>query len=73
MKKSKIKRGRDRRAVFESPHYEESEPEKKFPIKLYIWDFKQCDPKKCTGMKLKRKKYVEFLTPGHSFKGLVLT
>lgn len=52
------------------PHTETTE---KFPIKLYIWDFHQCNPKICTGAKLKRAKYVQNLTATHSFKGVILT
>ena len=67
-KRTKTKKGREKR-----PELEPSEEHKQFPIKLYIWDFKQCDPKKCTGMRLKHRKYVDSLHPTRSFKGLVLT
>lgn len=30
----------------------------KLPIKLYMWDFEQCDSKRCTGRKLERLGYL---------------
>ncbi|KAN0055723.1 hypothetical protein ACTA71_011609 [Dictyostelium dimigraforme] len=44
-----------------------------FPIKLSMWDFGQCDSKKCTGRKLERLGYVKSINLTHKFKGIVLT
>ncbi|KAM9962534.1 hypothetical protein ACTFIR_005442 [Dictyostelium discoideum] len=44
-----------------------------FPIKLSMWDFGQCDSKKCTGRKLERLGYVKSINLTHKFKGVVLT
>ena len=52
---------------------EEGKEGPRLSIKLYMWDFKQCDPKVCTGAKLKRLKFVETISIGHTFKGIVLT
>lgn len=44
-----------------------------FPIKLFMWDFGQCDPKRCSGIKLKRLGYVRLLGLKDSFHGIVLS
>lgn len=46
---------------------------KDFPVRLAMWDFGQCDPKRCSGMKLKRLGYVKVLGMRESFHGLVLS
>ena len=46
---------------------------KEFPIRLAMWDFNQCDPKRCSGAKLKRLGYVKLLNLRDSFHGLVLS
>ncbi len=71
-KKPSHKKGRDQKWAYTGGD-EDEKPAPDFPIKLCIWDFKQCDPKKCTGAKLKRAKYVESITVNHSYKGIVLT
>jgi len=32
--------------------------DRNFPIKLQMWDFGQCDSKRCTGRKLSRTGYI---------------
>ncbi|EGG23742.1 Hypothetical UPF0293 protein [Cavenderia fasciculata] len=46
---------------------------KSFPLKLAMWDFGQCDSKKCTGRKLERLGYVKSINLTNKFKGIVLT
>ncbi|ELP89138.1 hypothetical protein EIN_484800 [Entamoeba invadens IP1] len=41
--------------------------------KLYMWDFCQCDPKKCSGRKLVRQKLVKTLPVTSAFHGICLT
>lgn len=38
-----------------------------------MWDFNQCDPKKCSGRKLERMGLVKSLRIKQKFPGLVLT
>ncbi|EGC28723.1 hypothetical protein DICPUDRAFT_20500, partial [Dictyostelium purpureum] len=40
---------------------------------LSMWDFGQCDSKKCTGRKLERLGYIKSINLTHKFKGIVLT
>lgn len=42
-------------------------------IHLAMWDFGQCDSKKCTGRKLSRFKFLKELRVGNSFGGIVLS
>ncbi|KAJ8976900.1 hypothetical protein NQ317_014071 [Molorchus minor] len=42
-----------------------------FPVAM--WDFNQCDPKKCSGRKLARLKLVKPLKVKQRFQGIVLT
>ncbi|RQM25911.1 hypothetical protein B5M09_000150 [Aphanomyces astaci] len=44
-----------------------------FPISLRMWDFQQCDSKRCTGRKLCRLGYVTSMKPGAHFRGIVLS
>ncbi|KAG7392374.1 ribosome biogenesis protein tsr3 [Phytophthora pseudosyringae] len=44
-----------------------------FPVTLRVWDFQQCDSKRCTGRKLCRLGYSKSVTPGAHFRGLVLS
>ncbi|XP_044764752.1 18S rRNA aminocarboxypropyltransferase [Coccinella septempunctata] len=57
----------------ESSDDESSEEEElaKFPVAM--WDFNQCDPKKCSGRKLERMKLVKSLKIKNKFHGVVLT
>ena len=43
------------------------------PIKLAMWYFEQCDPKKCSGMALKRYGLLETIPLKQRFPGIVLT
>lgn len=55
---------------------DESEHEKiisKCETKLGMWDFAQCDPKRCSGRKLCRIKMIEEFRVGHKFRGVILT
>ncbi|KAK8792765.1 hypothetical protein WA158_004929 [Blastocystis sp. Blastoise] len=42
-------------------------------VGLYMWDFKQCDAKRCSGRKLERLGYVKELRVSNPFHGLVLS
>ena len=44
-----------------------------FPIPLYMWDFGQCDSKRCTGAKLSRGGYLQTMKVGQAFRGVVLS
>ncbi|KAF0982278.1 hypothetical protein FDP41_011208 [Naegleria fowleri] len=52
------------------------QPKKKltnFPIDLAMWDFQQCDSKRCTGKKLERMRLLRSLPVSCHFRGVVLT
>ena len=42
-------------------------------IKMGMWDFAQCDPKRCSGRKLCRLHVIEEFRVGHKFRGIILT
>ena len=44
-----------------------------FPVTLRMWDFQQCDSKRCTGRKLCRLGYCTSMKPGAHFRGIVLS
>ena len=44
-----------------------------FPVSLYMWDFGQCDSKRCTGAKLSRGGYLKTMKVGQPFRGVVLS
>ncbi|KAI9919494.1 hypothetical protein PsorP6_017614 [Peronosclerospora sorghi] len=44
-----------------------------FSLTLCMWDFEQCDAKRCTGRKLCRLGYMKRMKPGAPFRGLVLS
>lgn len=48
-------------------------PHSKFPVPLAMWDFDQCDPKRCSGKRLERTGLVSSLKVGQKFSGLVVT
>ncbi|OBA22136.1 DUF367-domain-containing protein, partial [Metschnikowia bicuspidata var. bicuspidata NRRL YB-4993] len=45
----------------------------KFPVKLAMWDFDHCDPKRCLGKKLERLGYIRNLRVGMKFQGIVVS
>ncbi len=47
--------------------------ERNFPVKLAMWDFQQCDSKRCTGRKLARFGYLRVLRIGRPFRGVILS
>jgi pre-rRNA-processing protein TSR3 len=49
------------------------EPCEGVPIKLAMWDFGQCDSKRCTGLKLARFGLIRSLPVSAFFPGIVLT
>ena len=63
--------GRNRKQHFNK----RSGPPKKmeFPVPLYMWDFGQCDPKRCTGRKLERFNRLQVLRPQQKTQGISLT
>ena len=42
-------------------------------IKIAMWDFNHCDPKRCTGRKLSREKKIRILKPYQKFQGIILS
>jgi len=42
-------------------------------LRLRMWDFEQCDPKRCTGAKLARRGIFERMPLKQSFRGIVLS
>lgn len=44
-----------------------------FPVKLAMWDFDHCDPKRCSGKKLERLGYITNLRVGQKFQGVVVS
>ncbi|EFC39753.1 DUF367 domain-containing protein [Naegleria gruberi] len=59
----------------EKPEVKKEAPKKKtnFPIDLAMWDFQQCDSKRCTGKKLERMRMLRSLPVSCHFRGVVLT
>ncbi len=44
-----------------------------FPIRLAMWDFEQCDAKRCTGKKLERMHLLKSLPLSAPFRGVVMS
>lgn len=44
-----------------------------FPVKLGMWDFDHCDPKRCSGKKLERLGLIKSLRVGQKFQGIVVS
>ena len=42
-------------------------------LKIAMWDFCHCDPKRCTGRKLSREKKIRILKPYQKFNGIILS
>mmetsp|Transcript_15786 Transcript_15786/g.36549 ORF Transcript_15786/g.36549 Transcript_15786/m.36549 type:complete len:315 (+) Transcript_15786:135-1079(+) len=42
-------------------------------LRLRMWDFEQCDPKRCTGARLARKGILQRMPLKQSFRGIVLS
>lgn len=42
-------------------------------IRMGMWDFAQCDPKRCSGRKLCRLRVIEEFRVGQKFRGIILT
>ena len=51
----------------------EEQEEYKFPFRLAMYDFNQCDPKRCSGRKLLRADLITEVKLGQRFPGLVLS
>lgn len=57
------------------PEYleDESQQQEKSSVRLGMWDFAQCDPKRCSGRRLCRLHVIEEFKLSTRFKGIILT
>jgi pre-rRNA-processing protein TSR3 len=68
---SKARRFKDKHVKYEDKPHKQLEEE--FPVRLSMWYFDQCDPKRCSGMILKKHGYLSTLSKSAKFNGIVLT
>ncbi|CCF60646.1 hypothetical protein KAFR_0L00390 [Kazachstania africana CBS 2517] len=47
--------------------------ETSFPVKLAMWDFDHCDPKRCSGKKLERLNLIRSLKINQKFQGITVS
>ena len=74
MKKSK--KGSSRRSFDDSDIDSDNDPSTASTateIRMGMWDFAQCDPKRCSGRKLCRLHVIEEFRVGQKFRGIILT
>ena len=64
-----------KKVVYKKGQYEDKPANynEDFGIKLTMWYFDQCDPKKCSGMILKSRGLITTLHKSAKFNGIVLT
>lgn len=66
LKQHHIRRGRQEAGA-------QSDEGLKFPVKLAMWDFDHCDPKRCSGKKLERLGMIKNLRVGQKFSGVIVS
>lgn len=49
----------------------EEENKSSIPMPVTMWDFKHCDPKRCSGVKLARTDMLKTLKLSQRFRGIV--
>lgn len=67
-KQHHIRKGRQERGA---PSLQDDD--RKFPVKIAMWDFDHCDPKRCSGKKLERLGLIKNLRIGEKFNGVVVS